>query len=248
MKTLATLLFSCLLGHSSIAQRETYIGLEFGPTIDLYDHIDNGNGLYTKPFVSVPIIGLIAGQEINETFAFETGFYINSYGERFLIKGAYGLGFSTAITAYQIPLRLKARFDLIKDRLSVTTTVGYTIAINNDYASYASGSGFEQSAISGEAYNDSTRTQWSSRYNFRKTYGLIETGISLDYRTQKDVTLYLAANHLAGLTRIVEVDVEYRINDGPIQNGKVFSNGSYYSIVFGVKYPISKWWTQALQE
>jgi len=45
---------------------------------------------------------------------------------------------------------------------------------------------------------------------------------------------------MTGLKRIVELDVKYWINDGPEQTGQVFSNGDYYSIVFGVNYPLNK--------
>ena len=46
----------------------------------------------------------------------------------------------------------------------------------------------------------------------------------------------------------METDVKYWINDGPEQTGTVFSNGDYYSIILGIKYPISNLWTKKTNE
>ena len=228
-----------LLPLAAIGQNKTYLGLEIGPKFEIYQYTDNGNGLYTKPFFFSPIYGLTIGQELNKIFIAETGLFINNYGESYRIKDDFGYSVSNALVAYQIPLRLKARLNLIANRLSVVTTIGYTFAINNDYGS--SGSGF--SFTNGSSLQDSIRIQDLSTYSLEKTYGLIETGLALDYKLKNSMTFYLAANYLNGLSRVVEVDVKYWINDGPEQSGTVFSNGDYYSIFFGLKYPISNFWT-----
>ena len=178
------------------------------------------------------------GQEINNTFTLETGFFVNDYGESFRIEGeGFGYTASNALTAYQIPLRLKARMKLLNHKLSLVTTVGYTFAINYNYGSSGSGSSFSSSISS--LSNDSTRTEYISTYSLKKSYGLIEAGLALDYKFKNLLIIYLAANYLTGLGRIIESDVKYWINDGPEQTGIVFSNGDYYSIILGIKYPIN---------
>lgn len=227
----------------SFGQNKTYLGLEFGPKYELYRHADNGNGLYTKPFFISPIYGLTLGQEISNIFTLETGFYINDYGESYRIEGE-GIGYSitNAIVAYQIPLRLKARLSLFKDKLNLVTTIGYTVAINNNYNSSAYGSSLSMNTS--PQFNDSTRIEYTSNYSFEKTYGLIEAGLALDFKLKNSMRIYLAANYLTGLNKIIETDVSYWINDGPKQTGIVFSNGDYYSIVLGVKYPINNLWAK----
>ena len=126
---------------------------------------------------------------------------------------------------------------LLNDKLSLVTTVGYTFAINDDYGSSGSGSSFSSSISS--SGNDSTRTEYISTYSLKKSYGLIEAGLALDYKFKNLLIIYLAANYLTGFGRIVESDVKYWINDGPEQTGTVFSNGDYYSIILGIKYPIN---------
>ena len=241
------IILSIAISYNTDAQNKTYLGVEFGPKFEIYHYTDNGSGLYTKPFFYNPIYGLTLGQEINKTFIAETGFYINDYGESYRIKGNMCYSMSNAIVAYQIPLRLKAQLDLIKEKLSITTTIGYTFAINNDYGSSGSGSSF--TSTSGQnSYNDSTRTEDISNRSLQKTYGLVEAGISFDYNIKNSLILYLAANYMTGFNKIVEIDVKYWINDFPEQTATVFSNGDYYSIVFGVKYSISNFWTKRTEE
>lgn len=148
MKTFlaTTLVFFSLTIYS---QNCTFLGVEFGPKFDIYQYADNGDALYTKPFLFSPIYGVTLGQEINRTFTLETGFFINDYGESYRIRGDIGWSSSSGIIAYQIPLRLKARLNLIKDRLNLISTVGYTFAINNDYDSWGYGGSLTRTNVPG---------------------------------------------------------------------------------------------------
>lgn len=231
-----------LLPFVAIGQNKTYLGLEIGPKYEVYQYTDNGNGLYTKPAFFSPIYGLTIGQELNKTFIFETGFYLNDYGESYRIRGDIGYRTSNAILAYQIPLRLKARLNLIEDKLSIVSTIGYTLAINSDFGSSGTGSSF--SSTTGSPSNDSTRIEDVSNYSLQRSYGLLETGVGLEYQFPNSLTLSLSANYMTGFKKVVDIDVRYWINDGPEQSASVFSNGDYFSMVFGVKYPISRIWAK----
>ena len=238
--------FLILLPFTALGQNKTYLGLEIGPKFENYDFIDNGDGLYTEPFFFSPIYGLTLGQELNQRFALETGFYINNYGESYRIEGESGYFASNAILAYQIPFRLKVRLNLLKEKLSLVSTVGYNFAINSEYSPNGPTSGSRQNFSTGVGpqINDSTRTQDISTYFQEKTYGLFEVGLALEYKFKKSTAIYLSANYLAGFKRLVEMDVKYWINDEPEQTGTVFSEGEYGSIVFGIKYSISNLWAK----
>lgn len=225
----------------AFGQNKTYVGLEIGPKFEIYQSEDNGADLYTKPFFYSPVYGLTIGQELNKIFTVETGLYINDYGQSYRLEGDFGYSASNALVAYQIPLRLKARLNVIKDRVSIVPTIGYTFALNNDFGSSGSGGGF--TSTMGAPFNDSTRTEYRSNYSLRRNYGLIEAGVAFEYKLKSPLVLYLSANYLKGLQRVVEIDVQYWINDTPEQTATVFSNGDYYSVVFGIKYPISNFWT-----
>ena len=55
----------------SNGQELTYIGVDIGPKFELYQYLDNGDGLYTKPFYHSPIYGVSIGQDLNETLSVE---------------------------------------------------------------------------------------------------------------------------------------------------------------------------------
>ena len=236
--------FLLLLPCVVVGQNRTYVGVETGPKFELYQYQDNGDGLYTQPFFFSPIIGLTIGQELNRLFTLETGFTLNNYGESYRIRGIGPfnvIGASNAILAFQIPLRLKARIPVIKERISVVPSLGYTLAINDDYNSSGRSGSF--STNPDPQFNDSTRTSAVSTYSFQKTYGLLETALAVEYQYPNEVILYLAGSYLRGFNKVVELDVSYRINDQPEQTGRVFSNGDYFSVVFGIRIPISRAWT-----
>ncbi len=232
-----------LLPLISFGQNKTYVGVEIGPKFEMYKYIDNGDGLYTKPFFYSPIYGLTLGQELSKSFILETGIYINDYGQSFRIKGDNGYSTSNGLLAYQIPLRLKTRVNLLKERLFMVTTIGYTFAFNNGYGSSGSGYSYTNSPEF-ESYNYSTRTEQVSDYSLRKTYGLIETGLSLEFQLKNSMAFYISSNYLKGFNRVVEIDVNYWINDEPEQTGVVFSNGDYFNVLAGVRYPISNFWAK----
>ncbi|MEM7374590.1 MAG: hypothetical protein AAF587_38715 [Bacteroidota bacterium] len=247
MKRVIISTFVMLLPFLAFTQNKTYLGVETGPKFERYQYTDNGDGLYTPPFFFSPIVGFTIGQELNKRLTAETGFYLNNYGESYRIRGeGFGYRVSDAYLAFQIPLRLKARFQVIKERLSIVPSIGFILAINNNFGSTGSGHSFTIS--SGLQQNDSTRTQESSTYSLTKTYGLVEAGLAVEYTIKKPLILYLATNYAAGWNRVVEMDVQYWINDGPEQTGMVYSNGGYYSLVFGVKCDISNLWTHSQDE
>lgn len=212
-----------------------YMSLEVGPKFEVYQSTDKGGVIYTKPFLYMPIYGLVLGHEINNVFSIESGLYINDYGESYRVLGDWGYGISNGFVAYQIPLRLKSQINLHKERLKLSTHIGYHFAIHDAYYSTSRGGGHFTYPQEGF-----TRTEDITVYDFRKTYSLIETGIGLDYLLKNSIILYLKANTLRGFSRVVETNVKYWVDEGDEKNATVFSNGDYFSFVFGIKYPIKK--------
>ena len=204
-------------------------------------------GFSQNLFFFSPIFGLTIGQEINNTFTLETGFFINDYGESYRIEGdVFGYSASNALVAYQIPLRLKAYMNLLKNKLSLSQLLVTHLRLMVIMAQAALDQAFSSGVSSSD--NDSTRTEHISTYGLKKYYGLIEAGLALEYKLKNSLRIYLTANYLTGLSRVVETDVKYWINNGPEQTGTVFSNGDYYSIILGIKYPISNLWIKKTNE
>ena len=177
----------------------------------------------------------------------ETGIYFNDYGESYKIKGQRPpTSSSNALYLIQIPFRLKTKLNLIQDKLSLTSTLGYSLTVNTEPGS--SGSGHRFQITDGEMYNDSTRSAHINWYTNERFIHLFEAGLSLDYAFKNGLTFYISANLFSGFKKIVEMDVEYWINDGPMQSGTVFSKGAYFSTLLGIRYPISKFWQKKKNE
>lgn len=244
MKSVIINLAVLTLSIKSFGQKTTYVGIESGPKFEVYESTDHGNALQTDPFFHSPIYGLTIGQEINNVFTLETGFFINDYGQSYRIDGQGAVALiSNAITSYQIPVRIKARLNVLKDKLSLETTVGYTLAINSNYGSSGYGSANYGSLASPNS--DNIRTEYLANYSLVKSFGLIEAGVAVNFTFNNSMICYLAANYLTGMRRVVEMDVKYWTNFGPERTGTIFSNGDYYSITLGMKYPISNLWAKA---
>ena len=244
MKSFIPFILLLVIPSFIFAQNKTYLGFDIGRKYDIYQSIDNGDALYTEPFTCCPVLGINLGQEINKTFTFETGIYLNSYGGGFGINGIGYTGGNNFL-AYQIPLRLKANLNIIEDKLRLVTTVGYTFAYNLNPGSTGSGSIISTSTSqSSGVMIDSSIVEYNYNVSQREYYGLLETGISIEYIFKNDIIIYLAANYLTGFKRMVEYDVKYTLNNQGEQNGKAFSNGDYYSIFLGLRYPISNIWNK----
>ena len=133
-KSITVIIILLVLIHSGFSQNKTYFGGEFAMTGDIYDIIDPCNLITTTPLITGSW-GFTIGQEINRNFLIETGLIRKYYDEGFgynvesLILGTYSNAFNT----WQIPLRLKSRINLIKERLFLTATIGYHFSINTEY-------------------------------------------------------------------------------------------------------------------
>ncbi len=240
----------CFISSSIKGQDNTYLGVEFGPKFDIYQYTDEGEIIYTKPYFNNLIFGITAGRDINETFYLETGFQWYEYSQSYRARGAWYYVVTSGIQVLQIPLRLKAKLNLVKDKFYLTTTIGHNFAINADYGASGSGGVFYKNPreILMPLIFDSLRIADTSIYSFRKTYSLIEAGITINYKFKNGLSLYLAGNYVAGLTKVIEINISYWVDNQPEQNATVFSNGDYFSIVLGLKYPVSKLWRKNKNE
>ncbi len=241
-RTISTILIVLTTVVLTQAQNSTYFGFEVGPKFEVYQYSDKGGYIYTKPFFSVLVYGFTIGQEINQTFLFETGLYFVDYSESYRVKKDVPYSITNALFVFQIPFRLKARLNLVKDKLNLATTVGYSLNINSSYGTWGYGRG---TFIDPQ---DTIVVFDSSDYKLRKTYPLLELGLALEYQFKNKLTIYLGGNFFIGLKRVINIDVSYKVNNGPDQTATVFSNGSYYNFIFGVKYPISNLWINKKKE
>lgn len=234
-----TLVLAVLVGFSitSYTQKATYIASEVSVSNDLYDIIDPCNIIKPTPLVTGSW-GFLLGQQINESFAIEIGFIRKYYADGFGFTSQPNAGVSSnAFNSWQIPLRLRARINLVKHKFYLTTTIGYHLGINSEYG-YGGGSG-GAGLVDG---NDSISVFYTINDSLAKTFSLLEAGIGLELIVFNGFSLYLSSSYYMGLNRVYQLDMKTEDTDCSTENALAISKGGYWNIAFGVKYAISNLW------
>lgn len=232
-QVIALILFFSVISWAP-AQKSTYFGLEFGPKYEVYQYSGSGEVIYTKPSLDLPVYGFNFSQELNKSILLETGLLFVDYSESYRFRQDYPYFASNAVYSLQIPLRIRSRIQLIKDKLSLTSTVGISANINTSYGSW----GYLRM---GDIQNPTFLVD-TANYSLQKSYPLLEGGIGLSYTFKKGMILNLNSQYFYGLQRVVDIDVYYAIDGSPTRYVNVFSNGDYFSFTLGLKYPISNFW------
>ncbi|WP_339788797.1 hypothetical protein [uncultured Imperialibacter sp.] len=220
----------------AVGQRKTYLGFEFGPKHEVSRIIGGGNSVNEYRENDGIVGGVILGQEIGEKLLLETGFYAYRYTAR-VSMDSYGSAGIRAYGASQIPFHVKVPFSLFGTRLRLTPAVGYSVVFKNDY-----GNDFISSGTSIGLYPDGDYVRVGTPTNFRKVFVLLDAGLSLEWEFKSTFIVYLSGNYFGGPQRVIESDLTSKTGSEPLEYGKLYSNGSYFSKILGVKFPISPIW------
>ncbi len=231
---IAVLLFVVQL---SVAQKSTFLGFEGGRSYDQYI-VHDPTDIITNTKLESTFFGVTLSQELSENFLIETGIirkgYYQGYEET---SSPGGQSYSTAYNTWQIPIRLKGRLPIVKEKFYLTTTVGYHYGINSNYGSGGTG-GSHWSNDSGDTLSITS----TSNNTITERFSLLETGVGLELYAFKGVLLYASSSYYTGLNDIYKVN--YSIYNGLVStdDAVAVSRGSYWNITFGVKFAISNLW------
>jgi len=235
-----TLIVLTLIGISqlSYSQKSTFIGFEGAVTSDIYEIIDPCNIIQNTPLITGSW-GFTIGQEINKNFLLESGIIRKYYADGYsFTKYPNNASSSNAYNSWQIPFRLKAKMNLAKNKLFLTTSVGYHFCINSEYG-WGGGEG-------GYDYIDGNDTILGSYYTINdslsKTFSLIEAGIGLEFIAFNGFHIYLSSSYFVGLNKVYQLDLNVKDEICRTENAVALSKGSYWNIAFGIKYAISNLW------
>ncbi len=236
---LTTLTFLIIITPASFSQKKTYFSAEASVTNDVYEISDNGGGLKNIPLLTA-LVGFNIRQDISKKVFLETGLLIKPYDEGIGFKISSGYTQTNAINAWFIPVRIGSKIKSLKEKIHLVTVLGFTYGINSDYGfGNGGGAGFEK-----YAGGDSVRYTYASNYNFRKSFPLIQAGLGLEFRLFHTALLSLSSNYYAGLNKIIQQDITYKINNSPEQKATTFSKGDTFGLGIDIKYPISNFWTK----
>jgi hypothetical protein len=235
--TVTVFLFTLSSGFS---QNSTFIGGEFALTGDIYDFNDPCGLITTTPLITGSW-GITVGREINRNFLVETGLIRKYYDSGFGYNNmSFAAGSSSnAFNSWQIPLRLKAKLNLIKNRFFLTTTIGYHFSINSDYG-YGGGVGGD-GFISG---SDTVIVSYTVNDSLAKTFSLLETGIGFEFAVTDGFIISLSSSYYTGFNKVYQMDMTTEGGGCSPDNAFGISKGSYWAVSLGIKYAISNFWNR----
>jgi len=232
-------LFFYILTFATNAQ-DFKIGLEGGITNDLYTYSDPADHIADYPNIDFAW-GIKIEQEIMDHLGIETGIMTKEYLEGFRfnnIEPDYAItGSSNAMRTFQIPVVLCYKTKIWKDKLRFMGRTGLRYNINDSYNSMGSSEGI--------VYDRDVTISMSSKTNpgFEKNFWLLETGAGLSYTIFDRFDLLLYTSYFTGFQRIIQQDIEYRIN-GDEYEGQGFSKGDYWMIGISLKYNFGNIWNE----
>lgn len=236
MTLIVALLF---LTVTTYGQRSTYFGFTGALNYDVYEFTDPGN-----TFKEIPLSGgsggLIIGQEVSDFLILETGFMQKEYWEGYGYTAEEGSSLGTASNSYisyQIPLRLKSKINLKKNKITLYPLIGLNFSINADYG-YGLGYGTGRYQT-GEI---TIINSYTEDVNLKKTFLLLETGLQLGFVMKKDFLITVNAGYLNGFDKVSQIEHNYSVNDGEMQKAYAHSNGSYWNFGVGLSYRVSRFW------
>lgn len=240
MKKIILSIIALVLSASMFAQNKTYIGLSSYTTSDVFTQT-NDLGFSPHGELFDQLFGVSLRQELSKTHSIEIGYtekaYKTQWGYRPIDSISLGINANDEYKSYQIPIRLISKFNIYKDRLSLSTIVGYSIN--------GSSQGIKTISRNSETVYGSDIISIQNTTNFKaKYYSLLETGLSLDLRIKENLTLSVFGSYHTGFKDVVQTNYSYQINSEPINSGSITNKGEYFSFGFKIQAPISNLWTK----
>ena len=226
--------------NSSYGQNKTYFGVEFSVANDIYEITDNGNYLMTIPLIDGQG-GFNLRQEINRALFVEAGLILKYYWEGFGFKTIPYYGSTSSDPSWIIPVRFGLNLNLYNDKIYLVPVVGYSFGINPSYG-YGLGYGKQVSGTTVINYYY-TENPDVSRY-----FSLLQTGFGFEFLLFKTLVFSISTNYYKGFNKTTQLDINYTVNNSTQTTGTANSEGEFWCVSTGLKYPISNFWTMKKQQ
>lgn len=231
---LSVVLVICGLNTTN-AQSKTYFGLEFSLFRDIHKIKDDGNYLMTLPFME-PQGGITIRQEIEKQIFVEAGVIVKPYLGAIAFRPIPVSFVGTEGISLLIPIRLGLNLNVYEEKIYLVPVIGYSYSANTP-SSYGRDSGTQESSTTTITYT-STENPDVSRY-----VSLLQIGIGFEFQIFNVLLLSISTNYYKGYTPIWISDINYTVNNSSSRTGTVTSNGDFWCVSTGLKYPISSFWT-----
>lgn len=216
----------------SISHAQIYVGADIGANWS-YNSVSGDKAMIkSTPEVSVTG-GIKAGYNLPDLMQFETGIYYNNYKVGFKFTNPSVRFTHTALSTFQIPLRVKPL--IYNNRpMKIFATVG---AIPTFIGSTQSNTPWD-STIVADGTGDTLILNSTANYNLKKSFIAFELGIALEYEMKDN--LMFTANVMAqtSLSDIMKTDLYYSRNGGATSTTQLTSSGFSTFFEVGIAYYI----------
>ena len=229
------------LNNSLLGQRATYINLGVAVNNDIFEFYDPCN-IMQSAFLLSHAWSVTITQEVIPHLSIESGFISKVTMSGIKLNREHPdwgqiNSFNLAFYSTQIPLRIKGNIFLIKNKLQISSTLGYHFGINHDYY-------WEDDYSETQFYPDDTISYTRTSFNPRKNYSLVEAGIGFNYAFNPSLEFAAETSYYKGFNRVYRDDIEISSIDCSTSDGFGFSEGSYWSLVLTLRLKISNLWNK----
>jgi hypothetical protein len=216
---------------TSFSQFRYAIGVEAGLSDDKYRVSDRNGNLITIPCIS-GVAGINFRMNPDDKLFYEVAFLAKQYTTGFALKQQSSNVGNDAFVALLIPVRAGYHLNF-SDRLSFVPLIGLSPAFKISGKEGVAGSFFEKNQVAEVEWHFTTR---SLKRDF---YALVQGGLGLEYTPLLFPNLKLALStnyYYQWLSTVNILDINYKINNGRVQQGNLFGKGRFLNLSAGVRY------------
>ncbi|MCU7550887.1 hypothetical protein OCK74_17335 [Chitinophagaceae bacterium LB-8] len=225
------IILSLLTSVVSFSQNRYAIGVETGFSDDKYKVSDrNGN------LINIPCISFVAGinfrEQIDHHLFYELAFLVKQYTTGFALQQQVSNVGNDAFVALLIPARVGYHLN-ISDRVSLVPLIGISPTLKLPGKEEAAGSFYEKNSVAEVEWHFTTRPLK------RDFYALVQGGLGLEHTPLLFSNLKFTFNcnyYYQWLWTVNALDIQYKIDNGPVEQGNLFGMGRFLNFSVGVKY------------
>ncbi|QSE96053.1 porin family protein [Fulvivirga lutea] len=207
-----------------MAQKRMLVKYEIGVAHTNYELVNPQNNVRISDN-NHAFHGISASYEVKHNFHLETGLYSKYYGADFYSNSPDTTNLIIGINKIQIPLRIIYRNNILSDRLYFTLVVGSSILINHSQSGFIFSSTNEFKTIGDEP---------------KKSFGLVELGLGIDYEIFNNFSLGFYIRSFYGLNQNINIQYDNINSDNTITNYDINSNGDFQAYMLAVGYKFGK--------
>lgn len=239
MKKCILVIFLFICSGKIYAQKNIHIGLNLVNALDITQIKDENNN-FVSQFMYRPGFEFRIGHDITSLLSIETGFISLEYKLNFdFLNIPRPVATAKNFTTIQIPIRLRARWQILNESVVVSPILGYRII-------HSSIGSFSRLIITGGATSGATLEHDTERTKSAFT-SLAELGTDLEFKILKRLYITTGISYVKGFKNITKTTGLYYDGAVTVHNFSTTTKASYVGLNIGLRYSFAPYGKFALQ-